>query len=275
VWISVLLLLTFLLTYYGFAIIAGDAGTGNWHVHLGPWYFANTAFLMLFTGGREVWGEQGMMAALILSQTLVYWMSAYWNPLWKYTEAFKMAKNTKTRVKDMLIAMLFSSILCLVVGFVVYLIFNYSMGALSGYTGGWPTGYGGAWYVLWGGASITQEPGAWWGGNVWGGEPGPPTYPAIYADLIVGILIGALVFWARRRRPGLPLHPIGFLLPFFMGGAWLTFPVYLISLIFKYLTLKMGGVKLYEEKGIPLFLGLFISGGILTFLKNLGGVLIH
>ncbi|MEM2961174.1 MAG: DUF6784 domain-containing protein, partial [Candidatus Bathyarchaeia archaeon] len=87
--------------------------------------------------------------------------------------------------------------------------------------------------------------------------PGPePIWPNIGA----GFALTGILSFLHFRFLWWPLEPIGLVLalnrPFQKAAFWMSFAE---ALILKYLTLKIGGTKAYEEYGVPLVAG-FIGG---------------
>jgi len=75
---------------------------------------------------------------------------------------------------------------------------------------------------------------------------------------LAGFIIVAALSLIRTRFIWWPLHPIGFLLATGPANFWLReWNAFLEAWIAKYLTIRIGGSKLYEEYGIP-----FVGGGV-------------
>ena len=89
-------------------------------------------------------------------------------------------------------------------------------------------------------------------------EPGP-------VDCVTKLVIGAVIIvaltYGRERFPWLRISAAGLLLGLMSNGKfWVPF---LIGTIFKYLTLRIGGVRLFEEKVKPIMVG-FLFGWALA-----------
>ena len=77
--------------------------------------------------------------------------------------------------------------------------------------------------------------------------------------LILGVVVIFLLFFLRGKFKWFLLSPIGFFLGASLPAYWT--PV-LISLVAKYLIIRVGGVELYESKGKPIALGLIVGWGV-------------
>jgi hypothetical protein len=92
--------------------------------------------------------------------------------------------------------------------------------------------------------------------------------------VVVGFIIATVLYVLHSKFLWFPLDPIGFVL----GASWTStlwgiwFP-FLTAWILKYLTLKIGGSRAYEEYGMPLMAG-FIAGYMIAVLVGgLAGVI--
>ena len=74
---------------------------------------------------------------------------------------------------------------------------------------------------------------------------------------IAGFLLVALFTFLRTKKPALPLSSLGLALGVIFGyGIWVPC---VVALIAKYLTIRTGGVELFNNKGKPIAVG-FIAG---------------
>lgn len=93
---------------------------------------------------------------------------------------------------------------------------------------------------------------------------GPAGY---YSHFIVGIIIAFILYYLRMRYTWFFINPIGVVLSpiaFFALNAFLGW-------LLKYLTLKIGGTKVYEEVAIPFCVGWMLSIALLLgFLDPIG-----
>jgi len=93
------------------------------------------------------------------------------------------------------------------------------------------------------------------------------------AVFIAGIAAALLLYLLRGRHPKLFLRPEGIL----MGLISFASPYldsYLLAYALKYLTLRIGGAKIYEEKGIPLVSGLMVGVGLTAIAAAIGNLLV-
>jgi len=101
----------------------------------------------------------------------------------------------------------------------------------------------------------------------------PGTYqfvavPMRWMELVAGIVIAAAVTLLKFRFVWFPLHPMGLLLAS-AGFALTCWFQALLALIAKYAVLKIGGTRLYEEKGVPIALGLIVGYTLCTLIYGI------
>jgi len=93
---------------------------------------------------------------------------------------------------------------------------------------------------------------------------GMPSNSEIAISGGIGFLIVVGLYYMNSRFPWWPIHPMGFLLSggqyAMWTGVWVCF---LVGWICKYLTLRIGGSKAYENYGTP-FIGGTMVGLIIT-----------
>jgi hypothetical protein len=96
-----------------------------------------------------------------------------------------------------------------------------------------------------------------------------PSVEPIWPFVGVGFLLTGALSFLHFRFPWWPLEPIGLVLalnrPFQKAAFWMSFAE---ALIIKYLTLKIGGARAYEEYGVPFVSG-FIGGFTLTVIAGM------
>ena len=88
---------------------------------------------------------------------------------------------------------------------------------------------------------------------------GNPNYFTL-GMIILGVVLTVGMYVARERFPWFMLVPTGVMLAILSYVA--LFMPFVIALIAKWLTLRVGGVKLYEEKGAPVAVGLIFGVGL-------------
>ena len=168
----------------------------------------------------------------------------------KTLEMFKLGTLTKTRDKDILIASIVGVILAILITIPLWLWFAYTYGIGRSWTDyhGWSTNFALTWpylgeaYPKW---TLAKEGPHW----------------TVWLWYLLGAVIATILHILRRRYPKFPIHPIG-LVGCMMGP--IVFVPWIIALILRQITFKVGGFKLYEDKGVPTASGLL--GGWATML---------
>ncbi len=74
---------------------------------------------------------------------------------------------------------------------------------------------------------------------------------------ILGAVVAIGLGLARITISGFPLNPLGMIL---FSNSFYGFGYGLVAYIIKFLVLKIAGAKTWEEKGLPVALGLFLGG---------------
>jgi hypothetical protein len=104
----------------------------------------------------------------------------------------------------------------------------------------------------------------------WNRLPGTDPWVHIFA---IGFIAMGVISYLHARFVWFPFEPIGFLMAFseacLFFGMWLPA---LIAWILKYLTLRIGGSKLYEEYGIPVAAGFAIGFVSISFIGGIIGI---
>ncbi|MEM1508214.1 MAG: DUF6785 family protein [Candidatus Bathyarchaeia archaeon] len=115
--------------------------------------------------------------------------------------------------------------------------------------------------------------GIWWPNQLWpssmNASPSPYEPNGLLPYASFGFILAAILYVLRMRFAWFPLHPVGL----YLGGIGPWFPTGAaapVALILRYLTFRIGGSKLYEEKGVPLAVGVFIG---FTFFLLVGGII--
>jgi len=117
------------------------------------------------------------------------------------------------------------------------------------------------WFNIMGGRAGTCSSSwdcAWIGADNWDNHiPGPDL---IAGFLLAGFIVVAALDFLRMRFIWWPIHPVGFLLSGAAREIWTgTWTAFLAAWIAKWLTLRIGGSKLYEEHGVA-FIGGALAG---------------
>lgn len=163
-------------------------------------------------------------------------------------ELFKLGSLTETRDRDIIIASIIGVILAILVTIPlwIWLSYMYGIGKSWNNAHGWATNLGMTWIYL--EQFVTPY------------MTGPIPW-TVWLWYVLGAVIAILLFKIRERYPTFPLHPMG-LVGVLMGPV--MFMPWIIALILKQLTFKVGGFKLYESKGVPIASGLL--GGWATMI---------
>jgi len=124
------------------------------------------------------------------------------------------------------------------------------------------------WYTTFAGYQNqgTVEYHAWDIGGVWSLTYGTPTPPdaletAMYAGL--GIVACFVIFWLRGMFTWFFINPVGFQIG---GPSW--WMIYITAFIIKYITLKVGGVRAWEEYLLPTVVGLALGNGVIQMISS-------
>jgi len=100
-------------------------------------------------------------------------------------------------------------------------------------------------------------------GDYWRQGLGHQPKPKHWVLFIVGAAIVTIVYVMHARFPWFPLNPAGVAL----GFSWILWSVMipaLVALVAKYVILRIGGTKVYEEMVVPFAIGALASTGIMV-----------
>lgn len=101
--------------------------------------------------------------------------------------------------------------------------------------------------------SCIEEIGDYWRGGFW---PPPTAYQWVLFS--IGVILSSIVWILYVRYPWFPINPGGFMTGFGWIYAYILVPA-LIAYIVKLIIIRIGGVRLYEEKLMPFAIGLMLS----------------
>jgi hypothetical protein len=167
---------------------------------------------------------------------------------------FRMAKATGTNLRDIAIAMTISMVVSVIVSFPLALQLRHTFGSKlyrSLTTDGW-------WmYMLHDPTRMQQYP--------------SPDWNWVWAAIAGGIII-VVIYLARMLWFKFPLDPIGIWagvagVNTFMLTSWT------IAYVLKKITFKVGGVPLWENKGLPLAVGIMVGWNLALFLSAVLGII--
>ena len=179
-------------------------------------------------------------------------------------EMYKLGGLTGASVRRLFLAMVTSIVLSVLVAIPTWLTFCYAYGVREGWLGS-------------GVAGPTETPLTWavnfaltWSGwgrpnPQWNLAEGPPW--TLWLWYLFGALIVIMLSVIRRFFPRFPIHPIG-IAAGIMGDAGVFIPWFL-ALILKYVTLKIGGTRLYENKGLPIASGLLCGWAVMLVIASI------
>lgn len=164
-------------------------------------------------------------------------------------DGLKMAHASRTRARDVILAMLLSVAISVSISFLIALALWNEYGALAK-VNAWRSYQGRNAFVLL--ENILRNPKP----TDWGGMGG----------VAVGVGITALLMFLRTQYTWWPFHPVGYAMAntWTMSYAWMPF---LIAWLCKVIINRFGGLRLYR-KALPIFYGLiagdFLYGGLWT-----------
>ena len=176
------------------------------------------------------------------------------HPIAPSLEGYKLAQQTGTSSRRMLIAMVVALALGIFGGFWSMLHVGYKYGMQASVIG----------------------PGNWFGQEPftrlhgWASNPQPANAGATIGTG-VGLTTAILLALMRMRFAWWPFHPVGYAI----SGSWsmeqLWFPIF-VSWLVKWAILRYGGAKAYR-KAVPLFVGLVLGEFVVGCLWDLHGII--
>jgi len=172
-------------------------------------------------------------------------------------DALKVAHEHKMSLKGLFVPLVLSSFVALLVSTPIVLWSHYTLGYPRV-----PIHGDGVWWM-----NFFRVPGAYNSPNPW--EP-----YGWWPSIIGGFLTATVLYILRMRFAWFPLNPLGI----YLGGVGPWFPAgsaCIIAYVLKYITLKVGGTRLYEDTGVPLAVGAFmgftvalLAGGIVSIYRT-------
>jgi len=162
---------------------------------------------------------------------------------------YKMANMTNTPAKSVFLAYSFTSIFSHVVGALIFLSVVYGMGFNTILSKWWVFGY----------TSATNNDSV----TAFINTPTSQFYSLnMYIPVAIGTILTFATFYFRTIFPWFFLHPIGFE----MATIWWLAPIFYIAWIIKYIAIKFGGPRAYDNYVLPATVGYAIGGAIANFL---------
>ncbi|HCA48215.1 MAG TPA: hypothetical protein DEP45_12945 [Armatimonadetes bacterium] len=258
-WVLAVYLILVLSHSIGYMRIRAETGYPTWWIK--PLNQERDMLISFFgTARMSAGGKFGSLAGLEVQN----WMyRGYFGQFISYqAEALRIGGEIKVDRKQIVSLMIWAVILGTVVSWWMHLSTAYELGA----------------NVLEGGATqggtrvalMTQaydQLASWMRGPV---EPQRNQTIAFFAGSVMVILLVVL----RRLFLQFPLHPSGFVMAL-TGGASIGWASLLLALIVKSITLRLGGMRLYNRL-LPFFIGIvvghyFWSGTVWAFMASFGG----
>jgi len=242
--------------------IRGEAGyVGNASLNYGPgfgaYHYAPAAYTMVYfpvtpeaRGTRAFWVSE-MFHGWSLTGSVTG--SATPTPSVRGMESFKLAEFTRTKIKGMIVTQIMAFCIAILVGIFTSLWAAYTFGLSAKFPSRFMPEMSN-WAVDGISADTSAKTFAMY-------INGPPPR---WSEFIVGFVLTGVLTFLRLRFVNFPLHPLGVVLGFSdLTFSWCLF--YGIVWVLKTLVLKIGGVKIYEEKVTPLCLGFIVGWAILMF----------
>lgn len=258
-WIGVIFLALFNVLNLGFTRLRGESGgwMGNGSEMHAP--VQVTLHQIGFATRERSLTSACFSAGAIPGPYTVHAFGTALGPPITVTEAFRIASITKTRNRDLFVSISIAIIVAMLIGFPFALwgIYNYGITArwlysridfaYDGTNGGWQ-----AFRVLW---AMDVEPVGW-------------TYPPNWIQTLFGVVLVGVFTLLRTRYVWFPLNPVGIPLAGFFSSVEYAF-LWFVAFVIKYAALKIGGTKLYEEKMVPIAVGIIVMSALTMFVTGL------
>ncbi|MGC9086283.1 MAG: DUF6785 family protein [Thermoproteota archaeon] len=166
-----------------------------------------------------------------------------WTPAIASLESLKLAEDTKTNPRDVVIAAIPVSVIVIFLTFLFLSMNVAQFGAKTFLSDWWTVGQ----FDRIGNSDAANA--------IRSGI----TLPSIERTIstVLGAVVAIGLGLARLNVPGFPLNPLGMIL---FSNSFYGFGYGLVAYIVKFLVLKVAGAKTWEEKGLPIAIGLFLGG---------------
>jgi len=243
-------------------IIGGARTRGEMGNVLGGWFAITTetwdqqlAHFIYMPEFGDPTGTKGGVAPFVTNYIFrdsLCWTGANMNTTLYSVELYSLGSRLGIRSREQFIAMIIAFVISPIAGILIFLNYGYAWGINMKWTG--------AGLTEWGSACHHQSVLVYTRGGT------PINWTTMDCVWLAIFAVITLIFYGIRTKfPGLPINPAMF--PFVSNSpsAIVFFP-FLIALILKWLTLRIGGTKLYTEKGQPIAVGLLLGHGMLSFL---------
>jgi len=157
---------------------------------------------------------------------------------------WKVAYETKTRAKDIMLVFLVSAVLAALIGHTWSIWWMHIMG---GFTRLGPIGYY-EWAVGWTQQFTIAAP---------VGIHGDTALRWPY--IVTGIVTVFAIQFLRMKFPWFFLNPVAIVVPLLFPWMWIG---YLVPFLAKFVVLRVGGAKLYNDVGVPIVVGGVVGYGL-------------
>jgi len=175
-------------------------------------------------------------------------------------ETFKLSDLSRSSVKDQFIANTAAVILTSFIGLILTHYLSYTFGIMNG------AGYR-FWFSSVSGVSTPA-------GTFHHPAVGP--YGFAWPQIVAGFLLVGAIFFLRLRFPWFAVSPAGMVLGnnFTIGQNILPCQV-LVAWLFKVITFRVGGTRLYRKWGMPIAIGLVLGNMLNSFTSNIINIILN
>ena len=192
-------------------------------------------------------------SAYVLTMPLAGGSYQPWAPNVAGIYSYKMAAETKTSPKDVFKVQMPT----LILGMILATFFGWLVVGTGG-VGNWSH----SWTTSWDGA-LNNMGQAVWATEGKGFTKRPLSVPTMTWGAI-GIIEAIVLMYLRMRFPWLPINVVG--VPLLIWTQAFGMLMIFIAFIWKLLTLKIGGVEVYEKIMVPIAMGIFFGSFIHWFI---------
>lgn len=237
---------------------------GYTYTYPGQWHWpGNMGSYMGYAAFQHIPSTAQRYGAELYTGALA-WGYYYWDPLGSTFEGVRIGATLGISYRKVIYACFIATAAAVLVGTPLVLYLTYTVG-LSG-------GFGRVWWAwdLPNAAGWITAIDAFNSANTgWtqGAAPADPTAPGVAANFVLGMVIVGLLTFARIRWLWFPFDPVGFILGLFQTMHWQTW-FFFFAWLFQVITFKVGGSRLYTEKGVPLFSGILIGASLASFISQ-------
>jgi len=189
-----------------------------------------------------------------------YMKDIYAAPLMTGLESFKIGALTNTPSRYQFIGGVMAIVLAIVLSHVFQLNWFYMFGARARFIGGNITG----WPHFGDNNNLLQSA---HGTLPYYEQWSRGTPPTMYVAWAIGFIITAILFILRARFTWFTLHPAGFAFQQWIPSAMIVPAI--IAYILKRLTIRVGGTRLYAEKGLPFAIGMIAAVAVVMILTGI------